>query len=91
MSQEMVDLTTAAQRLGFSSERCRRAVLTQRLVGERRNGFWFVTTDSLTRYVREMAEKNEDLTATTQTTAYPCRRSHSIKSPKGVQKRPADR
>ena len=59
MSQEMVDLTTAAQRLGFSSERCRRAVLTQRLVGERRKGFWFVTRDSLERYVRELAIERE--------------------------------
>ena len=65
MSQEMVDLTTAAQRLGFSWERARRAVLTRRLVGERRKGHWFVASDSLERYVRELAEKSEDVTATT--------------------------
>ena len=57
--QEMVDLTTAAQQLGFSSERTRRAVLTQRLVGERRKGFWFITRDSLERYLRELAVERE--------------------------------
>ena len=67
--QEMVDLTAAAMRLGFSSERTRRAVLTQRLVGERRGGFWFVTSDSLERYVRELAEKSEDVTAITRTSS----------------------
>ena len=58
---DMVDLTTAAQRLGLSSERTRRAVLTWRLVGERRNGHWFIASDSLERYAQELAEKSEDL------------------------------
>ena len=48
----MVELTMAAQRLGISWERARRAVLTGSLEGVKEDGRWYVTVESVREYER---------------------------------------
>ena len=49
-----VELTIAAQRLAISWERARRAVLTGKLVGKKRDGLWFVSAASVDKYEQEL-------------------------------------
>ena len=54
--QNMVDLTDAALRLRISWERAWRAVLDGRLQGQKRNGKWLVSEESIVEYAKRQAE-----------------------------------
>ena len=64
MQDEQIPLTEAAHRLSMSWERAWRALLSGYLDGEKCDGRWFVSADSVTRYSARRAHMDEmDLAA----------------------------
>ena len=63
-SDRRITLAEAAHQLSISWERAWRALLKGDLVGEKRDGQWFVSADSATRYAASRESRNEtDLAA----------------------------
>ena len=64
MQDEQIPLTEAAHRLSMSWGRAWRALLNGHLDGEKRDGHWYVSADSVNRHSLRRANMNEmDLAA----------------------------